>query len=345
MLSAHHGSRPRESRKGHRSSKLLLNSPLLVDQDVATTTFSPGDTARGGKYGTTDVKVEESSACTCGQEEESERVYLDVKIKGRNRQCLLDSDCDFTVIPAKYVSPTSIVRSSRTLLAANGTPIPIIGSALLRGTVGRQTVEISGLVTDHVHDIMLRVDWLRAYEVNWNFANSTVNIGGATNKLVSRGRKNNITCRRVIVTEDTVVPPWSQSNVSTDTVYDRLKTEGPVEDAVWATSPVGMKNGLLVARFLVPNKLDKILVRVTNPTDKPVYLCRGTEVTDLEEVEKLQKLLQDRQGVVQEKKPEEDMERIIGDLMEKVDKEVPAEKTEELKNVLRKHSRVFSKGE
>jgi len=218
MLSAHHGSRPRESRKGHRSSKLLLNSPLLVDQDVATTSFSPGDTARGGKYGTTDVKVEESSACTCGQEEESERVYLDVKIKGRNRQCLLDSDCDFTVIPAKYVSPTSIMRSSRTLLAANGTPIPIIGSALLRGTVGRQTVEISGLVTDHVHDIMLRVDWLRAYEVNWNFANSTVNIGGATHKLVSRGRKNNITCRRVIVTEDTVVPPWSQSNVSTDTV-------------------------------------------------------------------------------------------------------------------------------
>jgi len=187
---------------------------------------------------------------------------------------------------------------------------------------------------------MLGVDWLRAYEVNWNFADSTINIDGATYKVTSRREKNNISCRRVIVMQDAVVPPWSQSNVSTNTVYDRLKTRGPVEDTVWATNPIRMKNGLLAARTLVPNRSEKILVRVMNPTNEPIYLCRGTEVTDLEEVQ----LLEDCQGV-QERKPEEDTEKIIGDLVEKVDKEVPAEKKEELKNVLQRHSKVFSKGE
>ena len=127
--------------------------------------------------------------------QESERVYLDVRIKGRNRQCLLDSGCDITIIPA------------------------------------------------------------------------------------------------------------------------------------WATSPVEMKNGLLVARVLLPRKSDKIPVRVMNPTNQPVHLCRGTEVTDLEEVQ----LLENCQRVMQEEKPEEDMAKIIDDLMEKVDKGVSEEKRQELK--------------
>jgi len=190
----------------------------------------------------------------------------------------------------------SITSSSKTLLAANGTSKLIIGSAILRGKIGKQTVEISGLVTDHVYDIMLGVDWLRAYEVNWNFADSTINIAGATHKLTSRREKNNISCRRVIVMEDAVVPPLSQLNVSTNTVYDRLKTGEPVEDTVWVTSPIGMKNGLLMARVLVPNKSEKIPVRVMNATNKPICLLRGTEVSDLKEV----RLLDDRQGVVQE---------------------------------------------
>jgi len=210
--------------------------------------------------------------------------------------------------------------------------------------LGKQAVEISGLVTNHVYDIMLGVDWSRAHEVNWNFANSTIDIGmigGVTHMLVSRRGKDNLSCRRVIVMEDTVIPPWSQSNVSTGMVYNRLKTKRPVEDVAWATSAVEMKNGLLVARVLLPNKSEKISVRVMNPTNQPVHLCRGTEVTDLEEVQ----LLENCQRVMQKEKTEEDVAKIIEDLMEKVDKGVPEENREELKNVLRRYNKVFSKGE
>ena len=134
----------------------------------------------------------------------------------------------------------------------------------------------------------------------------------------------------------TVIPPWLQWNVSTSIIYDRLKTEGPVEDAAWAKSSCRMKNGLLVARAEVPNKLEKIPITVINSTNKPVHLCRETDITDLDEVQLLR--------VMEQEKPEEDTAKVIGDLMKRVDKGVP-EKREELKNILRRHSKVFSTGE
>ena len=96
---------------------------------------------------------------------EPEKVYLNIRLQGSNRQCLLDSGCDITVIPAKFVQRDRIVETTRTLLAANGTSIPILGSVTLKATVGRQMIEIRGLVTHHVTDIMLGVDWLRTYGV------------------------------------------------------------------------------------------------------------------------------------------------------------------------------------
>ena len=87
MLSAYHESRTRGSRKDYLSSKLSSGSPPAVSRDVVTTAFGPADAARGSEHETKALRREESSVCTCAREEESEKVYLDVKIKGRNRQC------------------------------------------------------------------------------------------------------------------------------------------------------------------------------------------------------------------------------------------------------------------
>ena len=140
--------------------------------------------------------------------------------------------------------------------------------------------------------------------------------------------------------EDTVIPPRSQLDVSTSTVYDRLRTKDFVEDDTWATQPVEMRNGLLVARVLVPNKSEEIPVRVLNATDKPVHMSKGTEVTELEQVHPLEP-----QQEVLSKKPQEDMGKIISDLMDRVDDGVPKQVKEELASILLKHTNVFSKGE
>ena len=59
------------------------------------------------------------------------KVYLNVKIRGRSHNCLLDSGCEITVIPSQLVDKRQIQRTSQNLLAANGTKIPVLSVNML----------------------------------------------------------------------------------------------------------------------------------------------------------------------------------------------------------------------
>jgi len=87
--------------------------------------------------------------------------YLRVMINGKIHLCLLDTGCEVTLIPAKMVDVSNIRENSQPLLAANGTRIPVMGSTTLDAHVGIRRISIQGLVSRHVTDIMLGVDWLK----------------------------------------------------------------------------------------------------------------------------------------------------------------------------------------
>jgi len=88
------------------------------------------------------------------------RVYLPARIDGRTRYCLLDTGCEMTVIPAKLTRRRKLSQAQKNPIAANGTQIPILGWTTLQAYVGNSLLEINGLVTEHVQDIMLGIDWL-----------------------------------------------------------------------------------------------------------------------------------------------------------------------------------------
>ena len=45
---------------------------------------------------------------------------------------------------------------------------------------------ISGLVSEHVSEVMLGIDWLRGNEVRWDFVRGEVNVQGEVYKLAAR---------------------------------------------------------------------------------------------------------------------------------------------------------------
>jgi len=143
-----------------------------------------------------------------------DKVYLNVKIRGRSQACLLDSGCEVTVIPSRLVDKHRIRRSSKNLLAANGTKIPVLGYSTLKAYIGDTPLEITGLVCEHVATIMLGVDFLHDYEIQWNFATAEVTIGGRVFKLRSRRERSDKWCRRVVVAEESTVPPKKRQVVS-----------------------------------------------------------------------------------------------------------------------------------
>jgi len=55
------------------------------------------------------------------------------------------------------------------LIAANGTGVPILGWTTLKAYIGDTEVLIHGLVSEHIVDVMLGIDWLQDNEVVWNF--------------------------------------------------------------------------------------------------------------------------------------------------------------------------------
>jgi len=122
-------------------------------------------------------------------------VYMDLKINGRRLQILLDTGCDVTIIPSDLVFRHNILQSNQKVLAANGTEIPILGRTILQAKLGGQDIEIEGLVSEHVSDIMVGIDWLQANGAVWNFAEGEISLNGQAYPLSpNKGGLNKLSC-------------------------------------------------------------------------------------------------------------------------------------------------------
>jgi len=148
----------------------------------------------------------------------SERVYLNAKIFGRTRLCLLDSGSEVTLIPSSFIGNRKIQWTRRKIWAASGTEIPVKGWVSLTAYVNGVRVEICGLVTDHVPDIFLGLDRLQLNQVEWKFDSDEIVLDIKRHRLVAK-KSRAAWCRRVVAEADVVVPAWSQFDLSTRAVY------------------------------------------------------------------------------------------------------------------------------
>ena len=110
--------------------------------------------------------------------------YLRATLACRTVDCLLDTvGSEVCLVPDSLVHSNCIKRTRRTLKAANGTPIPILGEVRLSLSIGNFTTTIVALVSQHVIEPMLGIDFLVKNQVVWDFAKSTVTIHGISHVL------------------------------------------------------------------------------------------------------------------------------------------------------------------
>ena len=76
-----------------------------------------------------EIVPNDSKAC-------ASETYLDISLKvgSKNRavSCLLDTGCDKSILPRKYVRRQKLGQAEKTVYAANGTEIPILGVTNLK---------------------------------------------------------------------------------------------------------------------------------------------------------------------------------------------------------------------
>ena len=64
----------------------------------------------------------------------------------------------------------------QTLRAANGSAIPVLGEATVSFETPKYKSTITGLVTDHVEEVMLGISWLYQSGAKWNFQEASIPV-------------------------------------------------------------------------------------------------------------------------------------------------------------------------
>jgi len=80
-----------------------------------------------------------------------------------------------------YLKPTT-----QTLKAAsNGSSIPVLGEVTASFVTSKYRATVTGLVTKHVVEAMLGINWLYDNEAEWSFKEASTVLGGQRHDLLS----------------------------------------------------------------------------------------------------------------------------------------------------------------
>ena len=191
--------------------------------------------------------------------------YLPARIGGAKTWCLLDSGSEIrSLIPDRCITTEPILPNCQSMLAANGTEVDVCGEAVVDGTV----ITSRFTVSDRVDEVMLGMDWLTQTQAVWNLKHRVVVLHGKEFQLyVARPIWS---VRRVVVQNDVVIPPNTQGNVVARTA---------------ASESTELFPGVRVARTLVRDAANDVLLPFLNATNKEVKLPPGTPLAPPEPVE------------------------------------------------------------
>jgi len=95
----------------------------------------------------------------------------------------LDTGSEATILPASAVNLALIKPTLHSLTAANGTEI---GEIVLPMQIGRYHTTIKGLVSEHINEIMIGVDWMTTNQLTWKFGGKRIHVAGHRFDLKSK---------------------------------------------------------------------------------------------------------------------------------------------------------------
>jgi hypothetical protein len=294
-----------------------------------------------------------SGAMQDGHVQDRCATYLHARVGSCECDCLLDTGSETSLIPSQLVDQACIVRTSQTLKAANGTPITVLGKATLPLRVGNVDTEVTGLVSDHVAEVMLGIEWITANGAIWDFTKSSIWIGGEQHRLRSRNNAKTW-IRRVYLQEDVQIPPRAETNLITKVaIRGRPDCLGDVQ---WSTESTQLAAGVRVARTLIPtDRFAGVPVRAVNLLSEPITIKAGTLVADLHPVSVVHETEQrivsagDRDGLKRDvafRHQEQNQGREIAQkLIDQVHGSVSESTMIALHDLLMQHADVFSQSE
>ena len=264
--------------------------------------------------------------------------YLPVKMEGRPFNFLLDTGCDITILPEFMVRGLKLLPTEEVVRAANGTPIILKGEVKVLIKVGQHSVMTRALVSEHVSEPILGADFMTEHEVLWIIGRGEIIFKGEAFKL-QEGPWYARVCSRIYADSDLRVPKTSEMVVSGKAVFESFYVGKSNENNTMSLllEPKELKEGLTVARVLVPNRCDNVPVRIINTSDRDIMLRKGCVLAELEEPERI--LTND---VLMDNHSDNEW---LNTLLDGVDKSLSYTDKAHLKGILSSYEDCFSRSE
>ena len=172
----------------------------------------------------------------------------------------------------------------RTLLAANGTQISMIGEVEVEVGVGSLKHRLVFIVSDQIDTVILGLDYLIGNQCTIDFANREMIIMNVQVQLQDRSESEQSCCRKIIVAKQGRVPPRAQVDIEVKMVHPNLR----IQDRCWVTNAGNLSQpGILLARTLLKETADRAFVRIINLTHSDMILQKGMRLCNAIEVEQV----------------------------------------------------------
>ena len=310
---------------GHKSNRcpLLQSRRSYGNQSGANSS----KTARSSDVPTSTITYSSSTPKT------SRIMYVKARIMGYSRLCMIDTGSDVNLIPESYLPGVHFSPSERTLQAANGSPIKILGEASVPLKIGRRlTLPTTFVVSDQVTDVLLGIQWLHDHRCRMEFGTGSIFI--ARQKIALVHRNGNECCRRVTIAETTTIPARMEQNLEVKLLYRNHKV---IADG-WMTDSREIQPGIRVARIILPDLVSHVCVRVMNVSNHPVTLQKDLLVSDLHPIPSIAR----EDASADSNIPfYEDLEKVIAGIPD----DVSPEQRDHLINLVMEFQDVFSRDE
>jgi len=116
--------------------------------------------------------------------------YIEITIAGGKHLCLMDSGCDFSLIPRRLVPGAILTPVKMDVYAANGSLIRILGEICVKFEIEGMPVQANLLVSDQIDEFTLGYDWLVQHNIIWNFTGEHISFRNKPVCLKTRRESN-----------------------------------------------------------------------------------------------------------------------------------------------------------
>jgi predicted aspartyl protease len=229
------------------------------------------------------VDVAPKANILCAHMRTKIKVYMIITYHGRNYRALLDTGCDVLVVGSRVLPNLSYQHGTQKMFAANMSPVPILGSAVVSFAVAGVQMQHEFMVSDAVEEIIFGSDWLVMNRCQWDFDTGSLLIQSIEKpgqvQLINGGQRG---CVRRIYARDTVeLKPYSQSDIAVNSIWSTI----PPSHVNWLVEWKELHRGLLMARTLLSSDSHDAFVRVVNCGPTPCTVTAGELLTSAEIVD------------------------------------------------------------